>query len=248
MFGSNHVNIKGQHLKKYSCSSGGGMTGGYNSETIRRYDDGHALIYTEKAEWHNDDPEVNEYLVDVSIMDELEEVIRKGHMNFWNHKKFTNMFIADGESEGYSFSFDDAYVSFSSQYYPKKYRDRLRKLDGIIKKYLNDAERLPGLVNPRREEGNHDFPEGELLIYVSAYRNDALEIRIMNGTDDDVELSGTCSLIDVDNNKEISKMEMDSINVSSSCEDSFSVSLKERLASGDYKLVIGETVVSFAIR
>ncbi len=73
---SHYVNIRGQHLNSYSSTSGGGMTGAYYSETVKRQDD-HALIRIESAEWHSQDPTVTEYLADAAVLDELETVVRK---------------------------------------------------------------------------------------------------------------------------------------------------------------------------
>lgn len=132
---SDYVNIRNQHIVKFEYHTGGGMTGGYYRETVSRYDDTSALIRTEKAGWHNEKPEIKEYIVDIAIMDELEKIIRKYKMNFWNRKKFTNAFIADGESIGYSFTFDDAEIDFSSQFYPVRYREKLKKFDEILNSY-----------------------------------------------------------------------------------------------------------------
>lgn len=139
---SNFVSIKNQHLTEYHYSSGGGMTGGYFSETVEKYDDDFALITTEKAEWHSDEPALKKYLVDARILSDLESVVRKNHMNFWHRKTFTNMFVADGESYSYSFQFSENSIDFSSQIYPAKYREKLKKLDEIIKNYLKNSKEL----------------------------------------------------------------------------------------------------------
>lgn len=136
MLGDNYVNIRGQHLVEYRYGSSGDMRGGHYSEIVKRKDDSHAIITIEKAEAYNVEPERNEYLVDISIMDELENVIRKYKMNHWNRKKFTDMFISDGASSSYSFNFDKSYVSFSSQFYPMEYGQKLQEFDEIINKYV----------------------------------------------------------------------------------------------------------------
>lgn len=136
-----YINIRGQKLNKYTCSSGGGMTGGYYIETIKRHED-QAIISIKSAEWHSQEPMVMEYLTDASVLDELETVIRKCKMNFWHRKKFTNMFISDGESTSYHFNFDNADISFSSQIYPMKYGKKLNMLDSIVKKYIEMGKKL----------------------------------------------------------------------------------------------------------
>ncbi|MDO4189915.1 MAG: hypothetical protein Q4D29_13100 [Lachnospiraceae bacterium] len=187
---ANYVNIRGQHLNTYCYSSGGGMNGGYHSETVKRYSD-HALISIESAEWHFQDPTVSEYLVDLAVMDELESVVRKYRMNFWNGKKFTNDFVYDGESEGYHFNFDQEDIFFSSQIYPLRYRKKLNELDRVIDKYIETGEKLPGLVNTNskiNEEENYFLPEGELVVYVYSYVKNSIRLRILNGTDEEIEI------------------------------------------------------------
>lgn len=140
-----YVSLKGQHLKKYTYSSGGGMTGGYYSKTVEKTDDDKALITVETAEWHNNEPEVKKYIVDSSVLFEIEKVVRRYRMNFWHNKKFTKMFVADGESYSYGFRFDEAYIDFSSQIYPLRYRVKLKKLDEIIENYIEGAKELSSL-------------------------------------------------------------------------------------------------------
>lgn len=140
MFLKNYVNIRGQKLNTYTYNSSGDMTGGHFTETIKRYDEKHAIIIHEKAEWHNSEPVITKYLVDIAIMDEIEIIIRKCSMNHWNRKRFSRVFIADGSSHGYSFEFDTVGIYFSSQYYPRKYRDKLNILDEAVKKYLADGK------------------------------------------------------------------------------------------------------------
>ncbi|MCQ2522535.1 MAG: hypothetical protein MJ105_09185 [Lachnospiraceae bacterium] len=134
MFSKHYVRIKDQKLNEAEFYSGGGMAGGYYRRTVKRQGDC-AVIYTEKAEMHNEEPVQSEVIVDATILDEIEKVIIKHRMNSWNNKKFTDMFVADGESRGYSFSFEKSTIRFSSQIYPEEYREKLREIEEIIKKY-----------------------------------------------------------------------------------------------------------------
>lgn len=82
-------------------------------------------------------------------MEELEKIIRNNQMNFWNQKKFSNMFICDGESKSYSFCFEKASISFSSQVYPTIYRTKLKKFDEVIDNYLEGAKEKKGLFGKK---------------------------------------------------------------------------------------------------
>lgn len=134
MFLEHYINIKGQKLNEYYYSVGGGMTGGYYNEKIKREGD-QAVIRTAEASFHNEEPIKNEYVVDASVLEEIETVVRKYKMNFWHRKKFTNMFIADGESESFTFGFDENSINFSSQIYPAEYGNKLKEIKEIVNKY-----------------------------------------------------------------------------------------------------------------
>lgn len=245
----NYVNIRGQHLNSYSYNIGGGMNGGYHSKTVKRYDN-QALITVESAEWYSQDPTVKEYLTDLAVLDELEAVVRKYKMNFWHGKQFTNMFVYDGESESYHFRFDDESISFSSQIYPMRYRKKLDKLDKIVDKYMEAGEKLPGLVLTKIVDDMDDFlPEGELVIYVYSYAGNSIGIRILNGTDEEVEIPESYKLINVDTG--VILCEEDTPyggSFSENAIDEMEIKLKERLEAGNYKLIFGEMELPFEIR
>lgn len=244
-----YVSIRGQRLNEYCYSSGGGMNGGYNSETVKRYDDAHALITVERAAWHHQDPEVKEYLVDALILDELEGVVRQYRMNFWNRKEFSRIFICDGETDGYSFRFDENDISFSSQVYPAQYRSKLQKLHDTVAKYLQDATVLPGLINPKvGDEESYMLPEGELVLYAYVYSENSLGIRILNGTEEEVEITQGYRLVNTDTAQVVAERD-DSYasTVYPRSQDEMRFALTERLAAGHYTLVLGEREIPFAI-
>lgn len=248
MFNS-FVNISGQHLNGYVYSTGGGMTGGYHRNTVKRYDDS-ALISIESAEWHSQDPTIEEYLVDDTVLDELEAVVRQHKMNHWNHKKFTNMFVSDGESESYSFDFDENSISFSSQIYPENYRNKLTELDRIVDKFIKNGEKLPGLVNPSIDDEEHySLPEGKLEVYVYSYARDILGLRLLNGTDKEINLSESYKIINDDTGVVLVEENIPyGGEVSEHSRNELDIRLKERLNSGNYKIIIGDLEIPFEIR
>lgn len=245
----NYVGIGGQQLNKYSYSSGGGMTGGYHNETVKRSGE-KAIISIEAAEFYAQDPTVTEYITDAAVMDELEAAVRKHNMNFWNRKKFTNTFVADGETDSYSFDFDKSEISFSSQIYPLRYSKKLSELDAIIKKYIKSGERLPGLVNPKTEsEDNYSIPEGKLEIYVYSYVDNTLGVRVLNGTDEQAEIAKEFKLINADTNELLTTdTASHSGTFSPQSKGEMEIKLKERLPVGSYKLVFGEFEIPFEIK
>ena len=250
MVGRHFVSLHGQHLQQFTYSEGGGMNGGYYRKSVKRADDTHALISIEEADWYAQDPTVREYLVDASILEELEAVVRKCGMNFWNRKTFTRMFIADGESKGYSFQFDKASVDFSSQYYPARFRKKLSRLNDIINPYLQDAAQLPGLVNRQPEtEESVGLPEGKAELAVYFYCGDELGVRIKNGTEEKLELPGSWKVVDADTGRAVAQQEEKyGKTVYPQSRDEMSFRLPERLSAGNYTLVLGEWELPFEIR
>ena len=85
----------------YVRELGGGMNGGYNRMTVTQ-DGDFAVIATSEAEWHGDEPKEKKYTVSAEILNELEAVVRKYKMNNWHGKKFTDIFVCDGESESFA--------------------------------------------------------------------------------------------------------------------------------------------------
>lgn len=245
----NYVSIRGQHLNSYSYSEGGGMVGAYHSESVKRSGD-RALITIESARWHSQDPTVEEYLTDAAVLDELEAVVRKYHMNFWHRKEFTNVFVADGDSKGYHFDFDEETVWFSSQIYPARYRNKLAELDRVLDQYIAAGEKLPGLVNPRSDDGEDYFlPEDELLIYVFSYAGNSLGLRILNGTNGEVEIPDEVQLISADTGAVLFEEQSSYIRTfSERSRDEMHIELQDRLPAGNYILRLGGMDIPFEIR
>lgn len=131
-------------LSEYSYSVGGGMEGGGSRITVKAYDETRAVVSRESQEWHGAKPVVDEYLVDISILDDIEAVFDKYDMKKWHQKTFTDMFVSDGESYSYSFRFEGRNsVYFSSQIYPPEYSEKLAEFSEIIKKYEENREKIP---------------------------------------------------------------------------------------------------------
>lgn len=245
---TNFVSIRGQHLQSYRYSCGGGMDGGYESQSVK-LDGDRALITVESAQWHSQDPTVTEYLTDPAVLEELEAVVRKHHMNFWHNKTFTNMFVYDGESESYSFSFDENSFFFSSQIYPQRYRSKLAELDRVLEKYIEAGERLPGLLNtdPDAEEYN-PLEEGVLKVYVYTYAGNSLGLRISNGLDTPLEIPESFTILRADTGETIVEQETPyGGSFPEYANDEMHMKLPQRLGAGQYLLIFGDLEIPFAL-
>ncbi|MCF0136382.1 MAG: hypothetical protein HUJ69_08190, partial [Lachnospiraceae bacterium] len=194
-FSGHYVNVNGQSLNKFSMSTGGSMTGYFKKTTVTRYDDERALLTIQVSRSFLMDPEVREYFIDVKCLDEIQSILSRYHMNFWNNKEFYKGFAADGESYTYTFQFDSERVFFSSQYYPKRYREKLQKIDDVLFFYGNEPELLPALVVPRPADNDVYYEyytpqEGEAALYVNKYGENMLYYTLVNDSEESVELTG----------------------------------------------------------
>ncbi len=248
-FSENHVSVKGQKLNRYVKSSGGDMTGGYESVTIKRMDDQYALYTVEKAEWHFQDPEVREYYIDVKVLDDIRNVVVDNKINNWNRKKFTNMFISDGASYSYNFSFDESTVSFSSQYYPDKYSKKLELIDAAVEPYTQAMVKLPGLVVPGIGGDDKYIPAKEAVgIYACRYSGNQLCYKVVNDTDSEVEYSYQPVIRRLTDDVVLYRAdEQNDSAVYAHSDDIQSFTLKERLTAGTYELNIGDYSCTFTI-
>lgn len=240
--------VSDQPLIAYEYYSGGGMEGGYHSESIKKIDNGKAYICIEKSKAWNMDPVIQEYLVEDTILDELEAIILKEGMNEWHEKVFTDEIVYDAGSESYRFVFEKDIVSFTSQIYPKNVRDKLSKLDAVIDSYVNQAVQLPSLVNDREVKKEYYFPENKIEAYVHSYKDRYLVVRILNGTEKDIELPEMCQLINMDSNEEqiVENQYYDLIYADSS--EDVDIELESRLDAGNYKLILGDLEIQFEIK
>lgn len=244
---------KYENLEKYRCSTSGDMRGSSSSKYVRRMNGGQALLGFTSKDWYAGDNTVREYLVSDTILMELEEVFRSEGMKRWENKKFTDTFIADGASTRYSFDFEKESISFSSQYYPPVYQNKLNKLDEIIKKYAEGAALLPGLVvTPKSEEeavAVRHPKDGLTRLEVYEYSENYLHYRYLNGTDEKLKLPADLRLEKADTGEKIYEQNLSYASTwyaHSANEDGFG--LDERLDAGTYRLIAGDMVCEFEVR
>ncbi len=240
-------------LTKFSYHYGGNMCGNSHNEVVAPYDESHARISVSHADWHHEDPKVSEYLVDIGIMKKIEEIFHKYSMEKWNGKKFTDMFVCDGESYGYSFDFDKSYISFSSQIYPKKYYEKLNEIHEVLKEYIEKGEKLPGLcpaeISEEEQYKRYRPEDGKISIEVFSYFCGKLSFRVFNGTGENIEVPTDKKLFREGEAEPFVK-EVDrypNTVYANRCEEE-SIKVPACLEAGSYRLQAGELECSFEIK
>lgn len=249
--GKTQGGTKGRELISYSYSSGGGMEGGHFYEEINLVGD-EAIYTTGKSEWWYEDNTITEYSLNREVLSEIADIYDKYKMEDWEGKQFSNIFIADGENYSYSFEFDDSQRTyFSSQMYSDKYRSKLKEIDDVIKKYMESAVKLPGLVvTPLTEEDIQakEHPHNnEINVTVYEYSKNRVYYRVGNGTDTDVDLIRTVKLSKADGELLIEKPDDDTVTVYANYSTEFSLKTEERLEPGKYILEFAGCKCEFEI-
>lgn len=250
-FGSG-PDVKNKALISYVYSSGGGMTGGGKSTSVNIVDDQVILTYSNAQWWYSED-DVTEYKVDKAILADIEKVFKKYKMQNWHDKKFSDMFVADGPSYGYSFKFEDGTrVSFSSQVYPKSYSERLAEIHKVIEQYKEKGILEPGLVTREKTEeelaGKENPRNGLVELEVFEYRGNKIYFRLSNGTDKDVTVNNSVKLVRSSDGKALYS-ESDEQPIKVDATSAQEASLRSgRLAEGRYTVYVGDYSAEFEIR
>lgn len=90
-------------------------------------------------------------------------------------------------------------MSFSSQYYPEKYSSKLKELDEILNKHLENATILPGLlIHDTIKKSDYtqlyDLNSGKIILSVYSYHQKHLYYRLANGTDKEKKIDSVIRL------------------------------------------------------
>ena len=254
LFGcSTDSKVTDKKLVSYQNSSGGDMNGGRHS-TLISIVDGEVILTDSGKSWWYEDEKIAEYRLDPAVLSEIERIFRKYNMQTWDHKKFTDMFVADGASYSYTFGFENnSWISFSSQIYPTPYARKLSEIIQVVEDYREKGTPEPGLVTKERtpeEQAQKNKPDnGRVEIEVYAYYTDRLVFRILNGTDESMSISDTVKLVQNSNDEVLYDMSSEyPIDVSAASAEEESICLPGRLKEGMYTLYVGDYSAEFEIR
>ena len=127
--------LKNEKLTKYTYSRSGDMRGSRYNQEIYQTEDGQVFMKITSADRHDAEEVVEIYEMDPQVLSEIEKIYRKYHMNGWAHRTISNLFICDGASYSYDFTFENMHTRFSSQHYPASYSSKLKQIDDVIEKY-----------------------------------------------------------------------------------------------------------------
>lgn len=180
-----------QPLTNFRYSYGGNMNGNSHSEVVTVIN-GETILSISHANWYYEPQKVSEYIVD-STLKEIDDICQKYKMKSWENKKFSDIFVSDGESYSYSFSFgEDESFYFSSQIFPSPYREQLKEIHNVIDKGLKAGRPIPGIVLPKLSEEEiferRNNPKDEVTFEVTGYRLSKITYNINNNTSNEITI------------------------------------------------------------
>lgn len=243
-------------LVSYSYGYGGDMNGSHRSVRIKKLDGLTAFMTCSKAEWHYQDPAVEEYHIPISVLSDIEKVYDEYSMYRFERLPMSKFFACDAGTGSWCFEFDDGKSSrFSdNKEIPNKGYEGLRKIQKIIADYKSKADILPGLIRKSSEndDGNdRKIEKGSLIFSVYEYSEGFLRFRFANGLDEEksVRMDVSISRYGKDGPEEIFRSESKNlIRLTAGYIEESSVRLKDRrLEAGRYVLKISEYKTEFDI-
>ncbi len=191
-------------LTVYQYSYGGDMNGSSRKTRIQKLDDETAMVTFSQADWHFQDPQVSEYIVSASVLPQIEEIFDKTGMYRYNDLPMSRFFALDAGTDSYYFRYEDyESVSFSgNNRIPRRGRNALREISGIISDAVKTGQKLPGLVQEKIPDDEMidtvTGADGKITIRVFGYEEKELRYRIHNGTEQAIDLEGNVEVYRLD--------------------------------------------------
>lgn len=233
-------------LKSIYFSSGGDMRGSMHILSVKAVDSTNALVCYEDASWHNEAVSVKEYLVPVSVLDDIKTIFNNNKLYRCENAPKSPFVILDGATHSYYFYFDKKSVRFSStQNLSEADRTAIREIEKCTADACQKGKRLPGLVLEKDAEGNlprrRVSTEGKTTIKVTGYKNQILTVCIGNGQNKDVTLSLNSKITLADNPDVIifERNSKEKYKAAKNYNDEYELELNKRLEPGKYCLTLG---------
>ena len=251
-FGSSSVDLP---LKDVSFTSGGDMQGSFHGMSVRDMENGSALVCYEDASWHHEAISVKEYIVPVSLLDDIKTVFNNNKLVRCEKAPKSKYQILDGATRSYSFYFEKRPINFSStQELPKECNAALREISKCVASACEKGQRLPGLVLEKDAIGNMPLRtaavKGALAIKAVGYKNKILTVSIGNGTEEEKAVALQAKIFEVNKPENIVAEQItDQITkVPAHYDDDYRWELDKRLEAGKYCLTLGGYSTEFEIK
>ncbi|MBQ1324514.1 MAG: hypothetical protein IIY52_00695 [Solobacterium sp.] len=113
MYNRSAFKYRNDVLEYCTVSTGGGMLGGYSSYSLKKDDDGNAVLETRYKETHADRERITVYPVDQAVFRELQGMILKYNMYAASKRPRSPVVVMDGDTTTISFQTEKGYFSIS---------------------------------------------------------------------------------------------------------------------------------------
>lgn len=243
-------------------------TAGAPTEEERR-----VLVSFEDAAWHHHCIAVREYLVPVSLLEDIKTIFNDNKLARCEKASNSHLMVLDAATSSYSFDFEKRKISFSStQDLPKGTYPALREIRQCVEKACAKGQRLPGLVLVPDKDGEaplrNAVVKGQVGIKVVGYQGRTLSISIGNGLEQEQKVSLEAKLFLKDSGTSVSEMQnakgeatkpvkfqlvaedltTESTELSQYYNYDYYWTLDKRLAAGQYSLMLGGYTTEFEIK
>lgn len=252
VFGMSSVS---QPLKNIYFSSGGDMRGSYHGLTVKTLDNSSALVFFEDADWHNEAIAVKEYIVPVSVLEDIKTIFNKNKLARCEKAPMSKFVVMDGATSSYSFEFEDTRIRFSSsQNLSKENYDALREIRKFVDNACQKGQLLPGLVLEKNADGTAQSRyvnvKGKMAIKVVGYKEKTLTIALGNASEEQKSISLKAKITELNNpNKIVEQNATDKTKgMPAKYNDDFEWKLDNRLEAGNYQLDLGGYTTEFTIK
>ncbi|MDO4204139.1 MAG: hypothetical protein Q4D07_06585 [Selenomonadaceae bacterium] len=242
-------------LKGVSFTRGGDMQGSFHAMSVRIIDEQTAMVCYEDASWHHEAIAVKEYLVPISVLDDIKTIFNSNKLVRCEKASASKFIVLDGATSSYSFSFENRHVHFSStQDISRDSYQALRDISDCVAAACKNGQLLPGLLLEKDEQGNmptrNAVVKDAVGIKVVGYKNKTLQISIGNGFDEEKTVSLRALITPSDDPEKILflKDTKDTVKLPPRYSDDYRWTLEKRLEPGKYCLTLGGCTAEFEIR
>lgn len=242
-------------LKKVVFNSGGDSLGSHHSMTVKALTNNTACVEYADAAWHHQIPEIKEYVVPSTVLEDIKQVFNKNKLARLEKAPNSKLMALDAATSSYSFEFEKKRVRFSStQSLPKSGYQALRDIKKLVEEACQKGKLLPSLVVVRDKldgkDNTYAVVKGQVGIKVTAYRQTGLDVTIGNGLEKEQAVSCVYQITTLAQPKVpvAAATTAETINVSSNENYEYRIALQEALAPGKYKLILGGYTTEFEIR
>lgn len=252
LFGKSTVD---EPLRSVSFSSGGDMQGSFHGMSVNTVDDNTVLVCYEDAKWHHEIVAVKEYLVPISILEDIKVIFNNNKLARCEKAPKSKYVVLDGATKSYYFNFDKKFIKFSStQELSRENYNALREISNCISLACQKVKPLPALVLEKDADGylprRNAVEKGKISIKVIGYKGKNLSIAVGNGYEEEKKLDIGFKLSNMNNPNTVIAEHLveEKAGLPKLYNYEYTWNLNERLEAGRYRLSLGEYATEFELK